>query len=108
MNKNDFKASIYIVCKMAALAVEQKIRDFLAHAALNMVYVILFSFGFKYNILVLFFLAYIFLESYIENRGVNRIQAMAPILEPPFWGAYYRGTYLPQNRVHSPHLEGER
>ena len=39
---------------------------------------------------------------------VNRIPAMAPYTAPPFWGANYKGTYLPQNRVHSPHLEGER
>jgi len=39
---------------------------------------------------------------------VNRIQAMMPDLAPPFWGAYFKGTNLPQNRVHLPHLEGER
>jgi len=39
---------------------------------------------------------------------LNRIQAMAPDEGPPFWGANYKGTYLPQNRVHSPRLEGER
>jgi len=39
---------------------------------------------------------------------VNRIQAMASYLTPAFWGANFKGTYLPQNRVHCPHLEGER
>ena len=38
----------------------------------------------------------------------NRIPAMAPYTATPFWGANYKGTYLPQNCVHSPHLEGER
>ena len=39
---------------------------------------------------------------------VNRIQAMAAPAAPPFWGPYFKGTYLPQNRVHVPHLESER
>ena len=39
---------------------------------------------------------------------LNRIPAMAPYTATPFWGPYFKGTYLPQNRVHSPHLEGER
>ena len=38
----------------------------------------------------------------------NRIPAMAPYTATPFWGPYFKGTYLPQNRVHCPHLEGER
>ena len=35
------------------------------------------------------------------------LPAMAPILGPPFEGPSFEGTYLPQNRVHLPHLEGE-
>ena len=44
-------------------------------------------------------------SEYFDDKSffqtINRIQAMAPILAPPFWGAYYKGTYLPQNRMHS-------
>ena len=39
---------------------------------------------------------------------INRIQAMAPPAGPPFWGPFFKGTYLPQNRMHVPHLESER
>ena len=39
---------------------------------------------------------------------LNRIPAMAPPVAPPFWGAHFKGTYLPKKRVHCPHLEGER
>jgi len=28
-------------------------------------------------------------------QPINRIQAMAPPAAPPFWGAYFKGTYLP-------------
>ena len=43
-----------------------------------------------------------------NHYWVNRIPAMAPYTAPSFWGANYKETYLPQNRVHSPRLEGER
>ena len=32
---------------------------------------------------------------------INRIQAVAPNAEPPFWGLFLKGTYLPQNRERS-------
>ena len=33
---------------------------------------------------------------------------MAPNGEPPFWGPFFKGTHLPQNCVHGPHLKSER
>jgi len=40
----------------------------------------------------------------------NRIQAMAPILGPSFWGPFFKGIkqYLPQNFVLGPRLETDR
>ena len=51
--------------------------------------------------------AFDFITDINDKSDFNRIQAMAPPAAPPILGPFFKGAYLPQNRVHVPHLESE-